>query len=240
MNNIVFLIIIIVLLLIICGLIAVIYLSNKHIKKRELELVDQKIALEDGRAKLMLAQLKPHFVSNTMSAIRAQIMTSPDDAVETLDYFVSFFREAIELLDTEGLVKADIELEFTKNYLYLQKSRFNEGLIYHINVEDTNFFIPPLSIQPLVENAIHHGIRGKRSGTGVINIKIYSDDSYYLIDIIDDGIGFDPNNIINDDRTHIGLNTVKYRLESMVGGLMQINSAPGKGTTITLSIPKVE
>ena len=123
-------------------------------------------------------------------------------------------------------------------YLFIQKQRFGDYLNVVFDVETTDFLIPALSIQPLVENAVKHGIGMKEEG-GTVTIKVREYADTFKIIISDDGVGFDPDAIDNRERQHIGLENVKNRLLLMCDATLSIESVLGKGTSITISLPKV-
>ena len=102
----------------------------------------------------------------------------------------------------------------------------------------TDFDIPTLTLQPLVENAVRHGVRGKTSGRGCVTISSQEFEDRFEITVTDDGPGFDPGREIQDGRSHIGLANVKERLQRAVGGSLYIDSAPGDGTRAVIVIPK--
>ena len=98
-----------------------------------------------------------------------------------------------------------------------------------------DFSIPALTIQPIVENAVKHGILRREEG-GTVRVKIYETDSSYFITVKDNGVGFDVTEL--ETKNHIGLRNIKSRLEAMCGGILHIESIVGVGTKITVEIPK--
>ena len=100
--------------------------------------------------------------------------------------------------------------------------------------------IPPLTIQPMVENAIRHGVRGKKNGW--VSVSTYKDGDYHVISICDNGIGFDVDKMIEDTRNgdHIGVRNVRDRIIDMTGGTFTLESVIGEGTSITMRIPYKE
>ena len=99
----------------------------------------------------------------------------------------------------------------------------------------SDFCIPALTIQPIVENAVKHGILKREEG-GTVEVKIYESDSCYFITVKDNGVGFDVDELLQND--HVGLRNIKSRLEAMCGGVLHIESIIGVGTKITVEIPK--
>ena len=120
----------------------------------------------------------------------------------------------------------------------LEIMRYGEDKIKVIQeIENDEFEIPALIIQPLIENSIKHGL-SKKSGSGTITIKTVESETSYTILVVDDGVGFDTNNYNKDGKIHIGLDNIKKRIESLCGGEFIIESNVGKGTQITIVIPK--
>ena len=122
-------------------------------------------------------------------------------------------------------------------YLFIEKLRFGDSLNVVFDIESTNFVIPALTIQPLVENAVKHGVGAKEDG-GTVTVAVKERIGFFDIIISDDGVGFDPNTIDNRDRQHVGMDNVKNRLLMMCNATMRIQSVPGEGTCITISMPK--
>lgn len=129
------------------------------------------------------------------------------------------------------------ELRHVQAYLKLEKMRFDDDLNIIYQIDTTDFFLPSLSIQPLVENAVKHGICQKEEG-GTVVLSTKADGDYIEIKVSDDGAGFDPDEEKNDGKPHVGIKNVKQRLHNMCNGTLTITSKPGKGTTIIIRLPK--
>ena len=160
-------------------------------------------------------------------------------AKKAVDDFSTYLRNNINSLGTTELISFNTELEHIKTYINLEKIRFGEELEVVYDIKTSDFFLPILSIQPLVENAIQHGVSKKRGG-GTVTISSYEDEDNYIICISDTGVGYDKNQIINDGKSHIGIQNVKDRLLSKVEGMLNIESEIGVGTVATVYIPKKE
>ncbi|MBO7527804.1 MAG: histidine kinase [Clostridia bacterium] len=197
-------------------------------------IIHEKKLIENQRVKLMLSQIQPHFVYNSLNAIQA-IDGVPEKAQNAIIDFSKFLRENIDTLTSPDVVLFNKELEHVKKYVSLEQLRFGEKVkvVYNINCED--FVLPVLTLQMLVENAIKHGITKKYEG-GTVNIISEQTDDNYVITVKDDGVGFDVNKEL--DGNHIGIKSVKNRLAQFVDGSLSIESQMGKGTTATITIPK--
>jgi len=198
----------------------------------------QKQALIDSqRNALMLSQINPHFVYNTLSTIASMCDISPKQAKYLTIDFSRYLRKNLDTLTREEQIPFEQELEHVECYLKIEKARFGDRLniLYAISCKD--FSIPPLSVQPLVENAVRHGITKKAEG-GTVKISTFCTEKAYIIEIKDDGVGFDAEAPKQDQKTHIGLENVKNRIASMCHGTVSIKSTVGVGTRVTIEIPK--
>ena len=128
------------------------------------------------------------------------------------------------------------ELRHIENYVYIEKLRFEDRLRVHYNIKDSNFFVPALSVQTLVENAIKHGLMRLEIG-GTVVIRSYEIPTHFCIEVMDNGAGFDTA-IPIDEKKHIGLRNIRERLKAMVNGDLVIESKPGVGTKAVIMIPK--
>ena len=199
---------------------------EKNIKMRE----DEK-RLKDANVKLMVSQIQPHFVYNTLSSISTLIPIDPDKAQKALAEFTDYLRMNFSTLTETHLVSFEDELKHIKTYVNLEKMRFNDRLNVIYDIKTTNFNLPPLSIQPLVENAIKHGILKKVEG-GTVTLKTYEDEQASIVEIIDDGVGFNMEDVDFKGNKHIGLNNVKHRITTMSRGEIRFESEPNKGTKV--------
>ncbi len=189
--------------------------------------------LEAQRNALMLSQINPHFVYNTLSTIASMCDTSPKQAKYLTIDFSQYLRRNIDTLTSEALIPFDQEMEHVECYLKIEKARFRERLNVIYSIQCKDFSIPPLTVQPLVENAVKHGITKKARG-GTIKISTFEEDNNYVVEIIDDGMGFDTENT----EIHVGLQNVRSRIAAMCRGSLTIKSTVGVGTRVRLEIPK--
>ena len=193
--------------------------------------------LVESRVAIMVSQIQPHFLYNSLSSIAMMCTIDPETAQEATVTFADYLRGNMDSLKQKTPVPFSKELEHLKKYLYIEKLRFGKKLniVYDIQTED--FVLPQLSIQPLAENAVKHGISKKRGGGTLIISTRETDDSYEVI-VSDDGKGFDVNEVKDDGRSHVGMDNVRRRLKEMCGGEVIINSTIGEGTVATVILPK--
>ena len=186
------------------------------------------------RIRIMMSQIQPHFLYNTLSTIQVLCHTDPEKAAEITGNFSSYLRRNLSSLDEPGLIPFEKELEHTKTYVQIEETRFPN---IHVNydIQDSDFFLPSLTLQPMVENAIRHGVRIRDEG--IIEVITLRLGSCHELVIRDNGVGFDAEAVKTADRSHVGLRNVQNRIESMCGGTMLIDSRIGEGTTIIIRIP---
>lgn len=198
-----------------------------------------KTELAEHKIKIMLSQIQPHFLYNTLTAIGVLCDKDPAKAKKATIDFSRYLRGNLNSLGYNEPVAFETELKHISIYIDLEKMRFEDELNMIYDIETEDFMVPALTIQPLVENAVKYGVgRKENGGTVVLSTKEY--DNYYEIVVSDDGVGFDPYQKQYDGRTHIGIDNVKARLLAMCRATLEIKSEKGKGTTATIKIPKGE
>ena len=163
--------------------------------------------------------------------------TNPDDARVVVNTFSSYLRNNLESINQKTMIPFSEELDHIQTYLELEKIRFDEELTVVYDIQTDDFFLPILTVQPLVENAVKHGVTKKRGG-GIVTLATREETDGFVVTVTDTGIGFDPAHYLDDGKTHIGIQNVRQRLEHMAGGTLEITSAPGCGTTAVIRLPK--
>ena len=205
--------------------------------QRGLMIQKQEKELSEKQIELTISQIRPHFIYNCLSSISYLCTKDPKLAVEAIDDFSQFLRVNFSNISQNKIVPFTQELEHTMKYLKLEKMRFEDRVRVYFDIRVNDFQIPSLTLQPLVENAVKHGVC-KRAEGGTIVIKTTETDKEYLVEVTDDGVGFDPNVPPSDGRVHVGLTNVQNRLKSMVHGRLEIYSKINKGTRMSIHIPK--
>ena len=186
------------------------------------------------RIRIMISQIQPHFLFNTLSAIQALCETDPKAARETVEKFSLYLRQNIDSLGQEELVDFSKELEHTRTYTDIERVRF-ENIVIEFDIEDKDFKLPALSLQPVVENAIRHGVRIRENG--LVKISSRRMDDHHEIVVCDNGKGFDAEKAFEAGEGHVGLKNVKERLERMCHGHIEVESVADEGTRVKISIP---
>ena len=202
-------------------------------------LVENERELMQSHVSLAISQIQPHFLYNTLSTIAELCRKDSAMAEEVTNRFALYLRGNLEHMGDSFPVEFSKELKHVQTYLWIEKIRFQEELqvVYDIQTED--FIIPALTVQPLVENAVKHGMMGSEN-VCTITIRTKCVERGYQVIIEDDGCGFDPEQVKNDGRKHIGIESVRNRLKFMVGGILTVRSVIGKGTTVIIEIPGKE
>ncbi len=205
----------------------------------EMHAAELKEELADINMRLMLSQIKPHFLYNALNTIKYLIKKDPKTAEQVVVKFSKYLRANMDSLTQKTPLPVEKELDHVANYTDIEQHRFGDRLnvVYDIGCKD--FVILPLTIQPIVENAIKHGINQKPEG-GTVTIKTYDDDDYFYVDISDDGVGYDVNQKPDehDERSHVGVNNIKVRLKEMLNATVTVESTVGVGTKVLVKIPK--
>ncbi|MFP7254336.1 ATP-binding protein [Terribacillus goriensis] len=219
-----------------------------EMKIRIKSLLELKSSIEDRlsmEAAWLQAQIHPHFLFNTLNTIGALSAIDNDRMLRLLQEFGSYLQASFNGKNLSSSIPIEKELELVRSYLYIQKERFGERLQVNWEIEsEVKFSIPPLTLQPLVENAILHGLQPKEDG-GTILIQLFRKGDNAFIRIKDDGIGITPDkqrrlNISAGHRDSIGLINTHSRLQKLNGCGLILCSEEGLGTTIQISIPIIE
>lgn len=206
-----------------------IYISQKINEEKETKLREQRLLL-------MLSQIQPHFLYNTLNTITALCRLNPKLAEETTIKFSKYLRKNMSNIEENDIHPFLQELEHTKTYLEIEILRFGNRLKVEYDIKSDNFNIPVLTLQPIVENAVKHGICKKIEG-GIIKISTEKKGNDNILIVSDNGVGFEPSEILNDGNSHIGIKNVKERLKIMLNAEMEIKSFIGIGTIVKIIIP---
>ena len=186
---------------------------------------------------LLQTKIKPHFLYNTLTAIEQLCETDSQKAQTAIADFAAFLRSNIDFSTETRLIRIEQELSNVKHYLSLEQMRFEERLKVVYDIQADGFLVPPLVVQPMVENAVRHGVT-KRAEGGTIKISIMDTPADYIITVKDDGVGFDPDSDTWARGYHMGVDNARQRLHRQCHGTLSINSKIGVGTEVTMSISK--
>ena len=217
---------------------------NAAAKARELELQRSRLEaekniieaeLKESRISIMLSQIKPHFIFNTLGTIERMCLKDSEKAFELVRNFSLYLRGNFSELESVTPIRFADEIRHVEHYVNIEKVRFPDMNIEY-DVETMDFVLPALTVQPLVENAIKHGLMRLEEG-GNVTIRTYETQTHFCVEVKDDGVGFDTSLPV-DEKKHVGLRNIRGRLKAMVDGELIIDSVPGAGTRATIMIPK--
>ncbi len=211
--------------------------QQEEIVTRDMKLARERELVDDMKIRLIISQIKPHFMFNVLNSIYYLIGSSPSKAQAAIDSFSDYLRGNMAALESRGCIPFVQEMEHVKSYLRLEEMRFQDDLKVIYDIKTLDFELPAFSVEPIVENAVKHGV-GKKEDGGYVRIVSEETDDGYMIRIEDDGVGFDIDDVQNDGKLHVGIANVRKRIETIVGGTLTIDSGIGKGTCVTIFIPK--
>lgn len=189
------------------------------------------------------AQIKPHFLFNTLGSIISLSYVDQEKMMELLRDFSNYLRKSFQVTNTDEIVSLEDELDLVNSYLFIKKARFGDRfhIIFNVDYID-DIYVPPLSVQTIVENGLKHGILSRVQG-GTIEISVSRYENHAELIIKDDGVGFDQEKInelllkSGNDSKAIGVVNTNNRLRRLFGHPLQIDSVKGEGTTVTFHLP---
>lgn len=217
-------------------------ISRVHLLIQVKQSINQQLKM---KAAWLQAQIQPHFVFNTLNSITALSEFDLERMRILIDEFAHFLRSKFEFTMIDELHPINDELNIVKSYLYIEEVRYGDRLKVKWKLEDNleSLFIPLLTIQPLVENAIEHGLMTRHEG-GTVTIRITKHDTYGKVFVSDNGIGMDKiliDKIMDDTQINdmgVGLKNTHLRLKRFFGEGIRIESTPDIGTTISFKVYK--
>jgi signal transduction histidine kinase len=215
------------------------YLAQQKqlIRQRETQ-AELKSEMHSLRVRLVLSQIQPHFLYNSLNTIYYLCGKHPQVAKTAIANFSDYLDGSMKSLSAKSPIPFREELQHIVTYLSLEKLRFDEDLEIVFQIGTTDFVLPALSVQPLVENAVKHGV-GRKTGGGTVSLTTREDATHIYILVNDNGAGFgsDPPPC-EEGHPHIGIENVRRRISTMSGGCLRILSAPGRGTSAKIVLPK--
>ena len=200
-------------------------------------IVQLQTQLEHEQTDMLLSQIRSHFFYHTLNSLQALIVLRPGDAYKMAGDFARYLRFTLDAATASGGIGSfKEELRAVRAYADINQAQLGDRLtmVYHVPPE-ADFPLPVLTIQPVVENAILHGIKPKVGG-GTVSVALEETEDRWLVIVADDGLGFDPAAAAAEDS--IGLGNVRRRLSRFPGCGIEIESAPGRGTRVVLSYRK--
>ena len=228
------------LLLIVIGtsvstLFMLIYIITDHME----QYVNEREENARAQASIKVLQMRPHFIYNTMTSIYYLCEQNPKKAMETIDNFTNYLRKNFSAIAKNGTIPFKEELEHVRAYLATCQVRFEDGLLVEFDTPHTNFRIPPLTLQPIIENSIKYGV-DPESESLYISVQTNETVNGSEIIVIDNGPGFDGNNNVTHDNRepHIAIGNIRERLSMMCGGTISFSIRKEGGTVVRIWIPE--
>ena len=191
--------------------------------------------IANQRASIMVLQMRPHFIYNTMTSIYCLCNQDPERARQVILDFTTYLRKNFAAIASSDPIPFSAELEHVRAYLAVEQAQYDDSLSVEYDTPHIRFRMPPLTLQPIVENAIRHGAFVRDEG--LVRVSTRGTEAAHEIAVWDNGDGFDPAKLSEGDGSHIGIWNVRERLERMCGGSLDIESGSGDGTTVTIRIP---
>ena len=208
-----------------------IFTASKLYQKQLLTHTQNLLTLEKEASRIQTAmlssQIQPHFLYNTLTTIQEMCYTNPEQAADLIVHFSRYLRTNIDFMDYTDLIPFEKELEHIENYLYIQNARFGNALVFEKAIAVTEFQIPPLSVQPLIENAIKYGIR-KNGNHGTIRLETKQTVEGICILVKNSGPGFDEQTI----NPHHSIQNIRSRMDYLLHGTLIIHSQEGVEETV--------
>lgn len=206
------------------------------------DVTERKKESISSESAFLRAQIKPHFLFNALNVIAVLCRVDPEKARELILDLSSYMRHSFDLRNLEKYIPFEEELDFIKAYVRIEEARFKDRLNMVYEIDDTQGLrLPPLLLQPLVENAIRHGIRKSKTGR-IVTLRVKNLREHYLIEVEDDGDGMTPKQtemVLRKQNTGgVGLYNIQKRLEMLYGTQLSIESNPSAGTKVTMLLPK--
>ena len=197
------------------------------------QYLHQQREIAGQRARIAVLQMRPHFIYNTMMSIYYLCEQDQKKAQQVVLDFTDYLRKNFGAIAGEDTISFLEELEHTRAYLAVEQAQFEDRLTVEYDTPYTQFRLPPLTLQPIVENAVKHGMDPDEDEPLLIVVKTEKTDGGSKITVVDNGKGFDPS---YNSESYSALDNISERLKQQCGGTLKIDSAPGK-TTVTIFIP---
>ncbi len=208
-----------------------IFMLREHVDR----YIRQQEENERQRTSIKILQMRPHFIYNTMTSIYYLCGEDPDKAQKVILDFTNYLRHNFTAISKDEMISFVEELEHVQAYLAVEKSRYEDKLFVDFDTPYTSFRIPPLTIQPVVENAVKYGVSPDMSPLH-ITVSTRDTGKGAEITVRDTGPGYRP---VDDNEPHVALENIKERLEMMCGGKLQIEPCECGGTKVIITIPDV-
>ena len=207
--------------------------QQREIARQQQEIARQQREIANQRASVMVLQMRPHFICNTLMSIYSLCSQDPQKARQVTLDFTNYLRKNFNAVASDSPIPFSAELEHTRAYLAVEQAQFEELLRVEYDTPVTQFRLPPLTLQPLVENAVKHGMN-PWAGPLSIAVRTERSEAGFELTVEDSGPGFDPSDA---GQPHATLTNIRQRLEMMCGGTMTVAPRDGGGAVVRITIP---
>ena len=215
-------------------------LTRQRQRDKDVQILQED--LQQMKVKNFISQMRPHFLYNALSSIREIVLVDPEYGADMLYDFTTYLRAGIRAIGSDEKIPFVQELENIRAYVNIEIMRLGDRLQVSYDIQSDDFEILPLSIQPIVENAIRHGIYEKNTDDGKVLLKTEETEAFRIITVEDNGVGFDAEKtrkmVSQGKKDSTGLQNLIFRLEKMMNASVEIYSEIGMGTTVIVRIPK--
>ncbi len=206
----------------------------KEIRKRDEKLKEQDKEMTRLKLRISQNQIRPHFIFNSLLAIKQLCIEDPRQAARAVQHFSSYLRANLDAMSSDDPVTFDTELECIREYVALEQADPAVNFVVNYDTEFTDFCLPLMVVEPMVENAIRHGI--SRKDNGVINISSRLEKDRVVISVEDNGVGFGNETKQQAEHRSTGIKNTRERLKLMCNGELNIINT-GQGTIVRIEIP---
>lgn len=213
------------------------FLAAISYSETQKKLYESRLELEQDKIRLMTAQIQPHFIFNSLSTLQSLCYTDGEAAADLIIVFGNYLRANIDSLSSDKPIPFHTELEHIKQFIKIVKAGTNIDFDVIYELKTTGFSVPPLTVQPIVENAIKHGALTRSDGTGRVTVKTEDTGDTITITITDNGTGAD---LTDKQKEHysVGIKNTKKRLALQCGGTLKVDLTP-EGSMAVITIPTV-
>lgn len=202
-------------------------------RRQQQEIAEQQREIANKKASIMVLQMRPHFIYNTLISIHSLCGLDPKKAQQVTMDFTNYLRRNFNAVASDAAIPFSTELEHTRAYLAVEQAQYDDMLVVDYDIPYSNFRLPPLTLQPIVENAVKHGMDPDCEPLH-ISIRTRRLETATEIIVEDSGPGFDPS---SENRPYAALTNIRQRLEMMCRGKLTISARKGGGTVVTVTIP---
>ncbi len=228
-----YVVLIIVLVFMVCG-IAVFFWVRAELKKRDATKAELEKEIDELKLRLSQNQIRPHFIFNSILAIKQLCIEEPRQAAKALQHFATYLRANLDAMSSDELVPFERELECIKEYVALEQADPAVNFTITYKTEFSDFKLPLMVVEPMVENAIRHGISRRADGVIVVGSKL--EGAKIVVSVEDNGVGFGNETRQQAEHRSIGIKNTRERLKILCNGELNIINT-GHGTIIRIELP---